>query len=208
VAGYICYFVSPDCLAGAAFGWSDHLAWSTNFIDTDHINYDGIPVWFVMRDLCTSESVAEIQEKLRSTDVMGGFSLNVTETDSGRTWNIECYLKEENDLEVKSLYVHTNHILRMNVSQPEVTGSTLFRYNKTQELLAGLSSIPSDDEALEILNYSGNCRNDSIRDRGTDGHITAATFLYAPGDIRIRSWLDATEYRLSQDMSKIEKRPL
>ena len=205
---YLCYFVSPDCLAGAAFGWSDRLAWSTNFIDTDRFNYDGMPVWFVMRDLCVSESVAEIQEKLRRTSVMSGFSFNVTEVDSGRTWNIERYLDEENDLEVKSLYVHTNHILRMNVSQPAVAGSTLFRYNKTQELLAGLPSAPSDDEALKILGYSGVCRNNSIRDRGTDGHVTAATFLFAPGDIRIRSWLDKTEYRLSQDMSKIEKSPL
>ncbi len=206
--GFFCEYYCNDTLPGSTFSWNSHgLIFTCNYIYIHHKNINGIPTWFILRNLIECKNIEEVLEHLNIEDAASGCNVNIIDTNAKRAYSIEWRLNNLSVLEVKDKFAHSNHLTRKEVGFPiaEPGSNTKFRLQKSEDLLEKLK-IENKEDILKILQYHTDdyklsIRNMTIED---DNSITAATFIYnTDKELVIVSYLDNTIYKVDYDMKNL-----
>lgn len=136
---FVVSYTMAERLGGSAISFnSDGLVFSSNFVNSDSLNLDNLSRYIVVRDVINSQSIDEAIEKLRKNDVASAFSLNILDTKTNRVINIEKDVHEVYITEIQEKYARSNHFHshdNYNIAVELPFKSSLFRYNKTNELI-------------------------------------------------------------------------
>ena len=173
-------YTSAIRLAGSAFAFnSKGLAFSSNHIFGGDRDMNEISRFIVLRDIINSGSIEEAAEKVRSIDVASPFNLNILDYERGTLCNIERDLYDLHCEFISDRYTHSNHYCTKPYDSERVPVSSVFRRNKSMELLRSLGDDASLSDLFNILGYEGESYDDSVferRERYKERICTVASF--------------------------------
>ncbi len=207
-------YTSAIRLAGSAFAFNSHgMAFSSNHIFGGERDMDEISRFILLRDVINSASIDEAIDKVRSVDVASPFNLNLLDVRSARMCNVERDLHDLHVEYITSRYTHSNHFVTKPFDSARVPVNSVFRREKSSELLAELPGSASIDDVLGVLAYEGDGYDRSVFERRSsypDRICTIATFAIdsATGDCRVLDFLGNGVFRFSPDGELLSTSPL
>lgn len=178
---FVISYTVAERLSGSAFSYNSYnLAFSCNYIFSDNLNLNNLSRYIVVRDIINSKSIEEVIEKLKSTDVASPFSLNVVDLKNKEAINIE---KDTHNMYLSRVidkYARSNHFHKNKDDNTILPESTVFRYEKSNELINKLDSKTCKlEDLVEILRFNTNDCNKCIYidyDKFKNTAVTNATF--------------------------------
>ncbi len=207
-------YTSAIRLAGSAFAFNDSgMAFSSNHIFGGERDMDEISRFILLRDVINSKSIAEAEKKVRSVDVASPFNLNILDMNSLTLCNIERDLHDLHVEYIRDRYTHSNHFCTKPYDVERVPVNSVFRRNKSLELLIALGDDAHLDSLLGILAYEGESYDCSVferREKYPDRICTVATFAVDPAsdDIRVLDFIGNEVFRFSPDCTLKSISPL
>ena len=161
---WIVSYTVADTLAGSAFSWnSAGMVFTSNFILTGKTDFSSISRFVMERDIINSRSMDEAKDKLLNCEVASPFSMSILECQSETVLNAEKDLKDLYITPISDRFARSNHFLAKPGPVPEPPAETLFRYQRTKELLAGLNAETADiADLIRILGDQSEYYNTSV----------------------------------------------
>ncbi len=200
-------------LAGSAFCLNGKgMAFSSNHIFAAGRDMNALSRFVLLRSVINCGSVEEAQDLVSSADVASPFSLNMLELRTGRLCNLEKDLHAVSRTDVAGKYARSNHFLSRPCRRDKVPASSLFRSQKTAELLDALGDDPSLDDLIRTLAYEGNSYDESVfesRAKYPSGICTVATFAASTNGVAlVRDHLSNSLFTISLDAKLVSRSPL
>lgn len=151
---WIISYTVADTLAGSAFSWnSAGMVFTSNFIFGGETDFSSISRFEMERDIINSGSMQEAMEKLRSSQVASPFSMSILECASETVVNVEKDLRDLYITPIPDRFARSNHFLAKPGPLPAPPAETLYRYQRTRELLAGVDAENAGiTDLIRILN--------------------------------------------------------
>lgn len=188
-------FSTYNCPQGTTFGWnSNGIVISVNTIHTFEYHKQGIPAWFILRDVVFAKNIEEIIDKIKRVYCCTGFSLNVIDKNTNKAYSVEKIYDSTDVVEIVDKYVHTNHIIHENSQyNSNLLGCTSIRLEKAKEKLATIQNKKCTMEDIKnILQFYKNSNEFIYRPIEKDKYPTIATFIFnsKTNEINIYSYYD------------------
>lgn len=179
---------------GTTFGWnSNGIVISVNTIHTFEYHQQGVPAWFILRDIIFCSSIEEIKNKIENIHCATGFSLNVIDKNTNKAYSVEKIYDSTDILEITDRYAHTNHIIHENAKyHSNILGCTAIRLKNANEKLKMLKDKCDREDIKNILQFYKDSSEFIYRPIGKDQYPTIATFIFdsKTNEINIYSYYD------------------
>lgn len=204
-------YTSAIRLAGSAFAFNScGMTFSSNHIFGGERDMDEISRFILLRDVINSRSIDEAADKVRKIDVASPFNLNLLDMDSRTLCNIERDLHDLHIEFINDRYTHSNHYCTKPYDRERVPVNSVFRRNKSAQLLSALDENATLNDMLKTLSYEGDSYDTSVferREKYPDRICTVATFAVDPveNDIRVLDFVGGGEFRFSRDCRLVEE---
>lgn len=184
-----------NCPQGTTFGWnSNGIVISVNTIHTFEYHKEGIPAWFILRDIIFAKNIEEIIDRIKRVYCCTGFSLNVIDKNVNKAYSIEKIYDSTDIIEISDKYAHTNHIIHKNSKyDSNLLGCTNIRLKKAREKLAMIQNKDCTMEDIkDILQFYKDSNEFIYRPIKKDKYPTIATFIFnsKTNEINIYSYYD------------------
>lgn len=188
-------FSTYNCPQGTTFGWnSEGIVISVNTIHTFEYHKQGIPAWFILKDIIFCKSIEEIKSKIENVYCTTGFSLNVIDKNLSKAYSVEKVYDNLDIIEIKDKYAHTNHIIHPNAKYlSNESGCTVMRKEEADERLKKIENSKCKMEDIKnILQFYKNDNSFIYRPIGKNDYPTIATFIFnsKTNEINIYSYYD------------------
>ena len=189
-------FSTWNCPQGTTFGWnSNGIVISVNTIHTFEYHQQGVPAWFILRDIVFSRSIEEIEKKIEKVYCTTGFSLNVVDKNLYKAYSIEKIYDNLDIIEITDKYVHTNHIIHPKTKySSKLLGCTTIRWTQANRKLQDLKNKQCTmKEIKDILQFYHDPSQYIYRPIKKDEDCcTIATFVFnsKTNEISIYSYYD------------------
>lgn len=207
-------YTSAIRLAGSAFAFNScGMAFSSNHIFGGDRDMNEISRFILLRDIINSRSIDEAKEKVRRIDVASPYNLNLLDINSRTLCNIERDLHDFHAEYISDRYSHSNHYVTKPYDKARVPVNSVFRREKSFDMLSELGDDATLDSLLDILAYEGDSYDSSVferREKYPDRICTIATFAVdaASHDIRVFDFIGKSRFRFSQDCNLVDVAPL
>lgn len=215
---WIVGYAVANRLLGHAFAYnSDGLVFSNNYVYGASINLIKPSRYFLIRDIISSSNIQEVIKKAQDNDIASAISLNILDTKSNETINIEKDNSDTNITLINTRYARANHFLSKEINMKNIPESSIFRCYKSKELLDKLQlEYTCMDDLVKILQYHTNEFDKCIyKDRDFFENIkgkskTCATFTFDSLDnkIQIYEYMGKEKINIEFDSFKIKRYPL
>lgn len=179
--GFVFAYTMASRMAGSAFAFnSSGMAFSSNNIYGGRSAPDNISRYIALRDIINSKSLNEVRQKLGAVEVASPFSLNALDVNTLEVSNFEKDIVGVTETAITDRYARSNHFLTVpSVNSAAVPNSSIFRYEKSKELMNLLDEGSGIDDLVDILEYEGDNFDTSIyedRQKYPGKLCTVATF--------------------------------
>lgn len=195
--GYYCALEVDYTVPGSWYSWnSAGIFMSMNYVFEFAPRMNGIPSYFLLRDLLESDSIEDMLSRsnkvVRAGEMANGFHLNVLDINRKRAISMEVSPNDVVAIEVESLSVHSNHYIDSRICSHNLyvdeDSNSWFRLQKVNELI---KPMINDRRALgmtdlaSVLQYRGTSYADSVRAIKGDPSCTIATVTVSTKDAHI-----------------------
>lgn len=211
--GYYCALEIDYTVPGSWYSWnSSGLFMCMNYVCEFAPRMNGIPSYFVLRDLLEAHSIEDIlarSNKIVSAGALAnGFHLNVLDKKQKRAISLEVSPEKVAVTEVESMNVHSNHYVNEKISANKLyvdeDSNSVFRLQRVTELIRSQISARATISKLDlisILQYRGTSYANSIRACHGDPSCTIATVVASTQDdhIFIKDHLSHQEHEIEWD---------
>ncbi len=178
-------YVFADKLLGSAFAYNSYgMIFSNNYIYGVNNNINNVSRYFMTRDLMFAKDMNEVIQKVNRVEIASAFSLNVLDIKTKEVFNIEKEHDKTDITKINNIYARSNHLLVRAKSENDIPETSIFRYNKANELIEKLDIKNLEIEQLvHILQYKTKDYNKTIyKDRNYFKELkkstTCATFSF------------------------------